>query len=322
MKNEYIHDAFLADVRKKIPQSSKLVNMLVDILFIEKEAVYRRLRREVPFTFQEIVIIAKKLGISLDNIIGIGVNTSKSRPFQLKLIEYLTPSEIDYSMIDEYINIFRQSKAEENTEIAVISNVLPQTLYSGFDYISKFYIFKWYYLYYNEKVRPFQETIVPNKVMSLLSDTFIESKNIQNTYFILDYQLFINLVNDIRYYNSIRLITKEDILKIKEDLHFFLDYIEDMTINGCFKETGNQVRLYISEVNIETNYSYLLTQRYNLSLIWTFILTTAASLDEEAFQKMKNWFQSLVRTSTLITVTGEKQRIVFFEKQREIINEL
>ncbi|MDR0681338.1 MAG: hypothetical protein LBG15_05760 [Dysgonamonadaceae bacterium] len=322
MKNEYIHDAFLADVRKKIPQNSKLVNMLVDILFIEKEAVYRRLRREVPFTFQEIVFIAKKLGISLDNIIGIGINTDKSRPFQLKLVEYLTPSEIDYSMMDEYVNIFRQIKAEENTEAAVISNILPQTLYSGFDYISKFYIFKWYYLYYNEKARPFHETIVPNKVMNLFTDTFIESKNIQSSYFILDYQLFANLVTDIKYYNSIRLITKEDVLKIKEDLHFFLDYIEEMTISGCFKETGNQVRLYISEVNIETNYSYLLTQKYNLSLIWTFILTTAASLDEDVFQKMKNWFQSFIRTSTLITITGEKQRIVFFEKQREIINEL
>jgi hypothetical protein len=75
-------------------------------------------------------------------------------------------------------------------------------------------------------------------------------------------------------------------------------------------------------VNIETNYSYLLTQKYNLSLIWTFILTSVASLDEEAFYKMKSWFQSLIRTSTLITITGEKQRIVFFEKQREIINEL
>jgi hypothetical protein len=322
MKNEYIHDAFLADVRKKIPQNSKLVNTLVDILFIEKEAVYRRLRREVPFTFQEIAIIAKKLGISLDNIIGVGVNTDKSRPFQLKLTEYLDPNETDYSMINEYIDIFRQTKNEENSETAVISNILPQTLYSGFDYISKFYIFKWHYLYYNEKVKPFHETIVPDKVMKLFMDAFIESKNIQSSYFILDSQIFKSLVNDIKYYNSIRLITKEDILKIKEELNYFLDYLETMTINGYFKETGNQVRLYISEVNIETNYSYLLTQKYNLSLIWTFILTSVASLDGEAFIKMKSWFQSIIRTSTLITITGEKQRIVFFEKQREIISEL
>jgi hypothetical protein len=322
MKNEYIHNAFLADVRKKIPQSSKLVNTLVDILYIEKEAVYRRLRREVPFTFQEIAIIAKKLGISLDNIIGIGINTDKSRPFQLKLIEYLSPSEMDYSMMDEYIDIFRQVQKEEDSETAIISNILPQTLYSGFDYITKFYIFKWHYLYYNEKVKPFHETTVPSKIMKLFTDSFIESKNIHETYYVLDYQIFNNLINDIKYYNSIRLITREDVLKIKEELFFFLDYIEEMTISGCFKETGNQVRLYISEVNIETNYSYLLTQKYSLSLIWTFILTSVASLDEDAFLKMKSWFQSLIRTSTLITITGEKQRIVFFEKQREIISEL
>ena len=68
MKDVSLYESFLAELRKKIPQGAKLTNTLVDMLYIEREAVYRRLRGEVPFTFMEVMTIAKELGISLDNL--------------------------------------------------------------------------------------------------------------------------------------------------------------------------------------------------------------------------------------------------------------
>lgn len=70
MKKDLLYDNLLNAVREKIPQRTVLVNTLVDLLCIEKEAVYRRLRGEVAFTFAEIVTIANEFGISLDNLIG------------------------------------------------------------------------------------------------------------------------------------------------------------------------------------------------------------------------------------------------------------
>jgi hypothetical protein len=320
MKNNCVYDTLLDEIRKKIPQNSKLVNTLVDILYIEKEAIYRRLRREVPFTFQEIITISKKLGISLDYVLDIDMH--KKRTFQLKLIEYMNPNEIDYSMIQDYMNVIQDSKEEVGTETGVVSNILPQTLYSGFDLISKFYIFKWHYHYNYIQVRPFHETIVPDKVSNLLATNFIESKNIQNTSYILDNQVIKSLVNDIKYFHSIRLIKEDAILSIKEELIQFIDYLEAMAINGYFKETKNKVQIYISNINIDTNYTYLDTQNYKLSLIWTFIITATVSMDIKTFNIIKNWFWSIIRNSTLITVTGEKERILFFENQRKIVEEL
>lgn len=37
-------------VREKLPSKDNLANALMDILYIGKEAIYRRLRGEVPFT--------------------------------------------------------------------------------------------------------------------------------------------------------------------------------------------------------------------------------------------------------------------------------
>jgi hypothetical protein len=310
----------LDEIRKKIPQNSKLVNKLVDILYIEKEAVYRRLRREVPFTFQEIVTLSKNLGISLDNVLDI--DTHKNRIFQLKLIEYMNPHEIDYSMIQDYVNIIQNSKNESITETGVVSNILPQTLYTGYKLISKFYIFKWHYHYSHSLVKPFHETIVPEKISNLLDANYIESKNIRNTFYILDSQVIQNLINDIKYFNTIRLIKDEDVASIKEELIQFTNYLEAIAVNGYFQETKNKVQIYISNINIDTSYTFLDTLNCKLSMIWTFILTFTISMDKRTFNTMKSWFWSIVRNSSIITVTGEKERILFFETQRKIIEEL
>ena len=66
IKDSSLYDVFLSELRRKIPRGAELTTTLTDMLYLEREAVYRRLRGDVPFTFMEVVTIAKKLGISLE----------------------------------------------------------------------------------------------------------------------------------------------------------------------------------------------------------------------------------------------------------------
>ena len=45
-------------MKEKLPLKGKLADMLMDTLYIGKEAVYRRLRGEVPFTLQEAALVS------------------------------------------------------------------------------------------------------------------------------------------------------------------------------------------------------------------------------------------------------------------------
>ena len=45
--------------KEKFPAKGQLANILMDTLYMGKEAIYRRLRGEVPFTFQEAAIIQR-----------------------------------------------------------------------------------------------------------------------------------------------------------------------------------------------------------------------------------------------------------------------
>lgn len=90
MKN-YIVNELIAAMKERIPRGINLANYLTDALCMGKEAVYRRLRGEVAFTFDEIAMISCKLGISIDQIIG---NHQSNRvTFDLNLLHSPDPLE-------------------------------------------------------------------------------------------------------------------------------------------------------------------------------------------------------------------------------------
>jgi hypothetical protein len=292
----------------------------MDILCIGKEAIYRRLRGEVPFTFEELVAISHVLGISLDNIAG--SVWQKSKPFQLKLTEYINPTERDYAQMEEYINILHASRKDLHTEFASSANLFQQTLYIGYDYLNKFYMFKSLYQTNGvDSVKSLDDIKISPRLNDIQKKYQEETMFIKHTFYIWDYMIFRYLVNDIKYYASIHYITEEDVAALKEDLLKFIDKMERLATKGEF-ETGNRVQLYLSSLNFESTYSYLQTQNMNLSNIIAFTLNSIVSLDTTTFYRLKTWIDSLKRLSTLISESGEIQRVKFFKEQRELVNTL
>ena len=78
----------------------------------------------------------------------------------------------------------------------------------------------------------------------------------------------------------------------------------------------------MSQINFEATYSYLETSTLQLSLIRVYSINSLTTQDVQMFQSLKEWIQSLKKFSTLISESGEMQRIQFFNQQREIIDAL
>ena len=69
MKNKIVNELITA-MKARVPEKQNLAGYLADTLCMGKEAVYRRLRGEVSFTLEEVALISRRLGISIDQIIG------------------------------------------------------------------------------------------------------------------------------------------------------------------------------------------------------------------------------------------------------------
>ena len=321
LKRDDIHRYFLGAMEKKVPEKSKLVEILMETLCMGKGAIYRRLRGEVPFTFNEAVEIAEKLDMSLNSLLY--ADSVQVDRFELTIIEYTNMNEMDYKQWEDYVSLIDTAKNDPHSEIAESSNLLPVIIYGQFDTLAKYYLFKYQYLFYSSEERiHFSDLDVPERVYRIYRSYFNATKHFAHTTLIWDYRIFRYLVTDIRYFSSINLITKADIELLREDLFALLDYIERIALTGCFKETGKPVSLYISDIYLDSDYSNIQIHDFYMSHVRTFILNSIASTDQTSFQQIKNWINSLKKSSTLITQSGAAYRADFFEKQRQLIAEL
>lgn len=303
-------------IKEKIPANSNLANALMDILFIGREAIYRRLRGEVPFTLAEAAVISRKLGVSLDKMVGISFKDNAV--FDMNVVHHEDPFETYYNIINKYTDLLNSMEEDPTSELATSSNIIPQTLYLRHNILSKFRLFKWMYQNDNIKCKHFDELEIPDKLQQMQKKFVDATERIHTINYIWDSRVFANMVNDVEYFSSIHLLADEDKQKIKDELLLLVDELETIARNGKFY-TGNKVNIYISNINFETTYSYIESASVQLSMIRIYAINSITSQDAEMYRSLKEWIQSLKKFSTLISESGEMQRIQFFKEQREII---
>ena len=90
--------------------------------------------------------------------------------------------------------------------------------------------------------------------------------------------------------------------------------LEHLSIKGEFNE-GHELYIYLSNIDFEATYSYVSRKDYQISLFRVYSINSMDSQSPQICQIQKNWIQSLKRHSTLISGSGEAQRIAFIENK-------
>jgi hypothetical protein len=320
MKTETLNENLIEAVKEKIPKGVNLANVLMDTLYIGKEAVYRRLRGEVPFTFTEASIISNSLGVSLDRVSG--ANSSKNALFALHIIDHKHPIETYHAQIENNIRIFKAVKDNPTLEWYAASNIIPQVFYLDHDNLARFLLYKW--MYQHEKInyiKYFSELKISEDLREKQKEYVKVSREAASSNFIWDNMMFNSLVNDIRYFVGINLINRDEVEILKKEILCLIDGLEGLAAQG-FHKSGKSIRIYVSNINFEASYGYLEADDFKLSVLRLYSINEITTADQEVFEYQKEWIHSLRKYSTLISISGEMQRIQFFEKQRQYVNSL
>jgi len=319
-KDDLMYNKFIDILKERIPEKGKLANDLTDYLAIEKEAIYRRLRGDVPFSFSEITKIALKYAISLDSIAE-GSNPS-TRPFNIQLSEFLNPTDEHYTAIENFASNIKSLKKDPNSETGCIATMIPVSLCVKYKPIYQFYIYKWYIQFRNTGFKLSYSDIKVDPKLEVINNEFAYAvRNSPNSVYIFDELFIYYLAQDIKYFEDINLLNRDEINIIKNSLYVFLSDLEKYAINGKFDE-GGKVFIYISNVHFENNLNYIDTKNLKLTMIKTFTLNEIYSVDEKICENTKKWCLFLKRASTLISQSGELKRIEFFGNQRKIVDNI
>jgi len=320
MEENTWYDVFIESLHEKYPKSSQLTYELMHLLNIEREAAYRRLRKGVLFTSDEIAKIAAAWNISLDEIIGVN---SGIVPFQMFPFNYLNPTPKEFGNLQKRVKMLDHLKTTPNSEYMEVCNRLPRPVSIGFQNLYRLEIFNWAYQYHNDDSHKiFSRVVFSDKMNEEFENYRKNIVHIKNTSFILDEMVFDYLVNHIQYYNSILVITDEEKEIIKKDLHSFLDYLKEIANKGHYPETQNKVDLYISQLSIDTNYSYYYSDKLKTCRIHAFGKFDITSFDTNMVANFREWMNLKKRSAIQISEVNEKRRIEYFARQRKIVEEL
>ena len=254
MTKNYIVKELINEMKERIPPGHNLANYLTDTLYMGKEAVYRRLRGEVAFTFDEIAVISHNLGISIDQIIG--NHLSNRVTFDLNLLHSPNLMESYYEIVERYLRIFQLVNSDENSETYSATNTIPFTLYSSYEYLSKFRICRW--IYQNGKMKTpnsLSDMHVPEKIINAHKKLSESIRKVGKTYFVWDSNVFQSVVKEIKYFAGLNLISTSDVMYLKNELQQLLTDLEHLSIKGEFNE-GHELYIYLSNIDFEATYSY------------------------------------------------------------------
>ena len=315
-----LYSKFMSTVQEKIADKATLVPAIAELLNINKDATYRRLRGKVDFSFAEIALIARRLGISLDDLAGI--DTAQCKSIRLAFMKHIDPTEVDYAISDEYVNALKFIKDEPDTKIMEGGNVFPNYIYFDYECLTRVLVFWWSQNSFDGKRLPFHEVIIPDRMRDAQKQACFYARHIKSTTFLWDVGIFEQLVSIIKTYAGMRLIKAEDVALIKNELFVFLQDMEELAVTGRYKDTGNKVSIYIGGIHADANMSYIESKHLRITTYWAFLINAFSSFEGLFFEEIRAWLLSAQRLTTLISVSGEKLRTGFFNKQREIINTL
>lgn len=207
------------------------------------------------------------------------------------------------------------------TEFATASNSLSAEFYGKYENLNRFKLFKWLYQHEvgDPAVRTFEELKLPEKLQRNCQEYVVWAQSVATTYLIFDDSNFMHWLNALRAYREMHLISPESVRVLRDELFGMLDEMEKLAVNGEFPN-GNKVFLYLSDIDLESSYSYVTTSKHQAVNIGLFSLNGLRTPDPQMYEYVKKWIKTQSRFSTLISGSGELRRIHYFKRQREIVS--
>lgn len=316
-----INKKFVEALESKIPKKTDLADFISETLFIEKETAYRRLRGEVQFSLHEAIVLSSRLRISIEEIM-VKENLKGGGRNSMQLPINQTDIELYKLYISSTVDFLKKLTGDPYSEYGLTLTHLTFSLVYQFNYLIRFNMLKHaYYAGDPNHRKTFDQVHETESLRKKRKTLYALYAQIKRTFYIWDSRIIPSLISDILYFKKLRLISAEEVELLKEELHLFLQKLEQLTTDG-YNGSHNRFELYISETAIEHTYAYLYSENYFVSMSTAFINYELVSFDKSTFENVSKWVRSLMRSSILISGSAEKEKINFFQQQHTIVDRL
>lgn len=314
-----LNDSFLKALKEKFSKQSELISAVEDILKIERESAYRRIKGIVQFSIREMGCLANELNISLDNLLM----NNQTNVLQVHMLCPRSEDSLEKRVqrVNEYLEKVKAIEDHPDSEMGVVYTNLPMEFYSTYRHLLKFIYFKWGNYYVGpEKYKDFAKWKLPVDIKNYHVNVMKMFDKIKKFVYIWDKSIIWNLTKELNYFSEAGMIEEEDVANIKSDLHNMLNDLERLVAAGGPENNSDKIEFYVSHVRIAVTYCYLYSNTYWASYITSYSMLSTINENKDTCNHVRGWVKSMKKVSTLISGTCDKERILFFKEQHQIVD--
>lgn len=314
-----IREQIIRKIVESVPFGVKPSDYIAEVLDISKESAYRRLSGKMSFYVEELVILSGSLGFSVDELIA---RTNDESKVLISVETHEDPSIFFLERIKRFGLFLDKRLSDNSSEMIIALNYLQVEFCLNYESLFRLM----YYLWIHWKVKnsnglKYSEVKISPELLDLCKNLNCGVQELTNTTYIIDPNVFLTPLNLVLYYNKLGLINNEEKKEIKEDFHNMMDTIEKrLRAVDSLMETKNYY--YRSNFNIDVNSAYYIRNGEASSSFLLYFFNQVVVNSPKICKAHKEWLQSLMKYSILISGSNEIDQAEYLKKQREYIDRL
>jgi hypothetical protein len=325
MNTGEIQQQLFAEVKKKIGETSSVVDEVAKLLNISTDSAYRRIRGEKAISIDELYLLCTNYKISLDQMMNVQTGAFA---FQGNL---LNPQTHRY---DAYLTGMMHTMAYFNSfkekEFFYLCKDLPIFHYFHYKELAAFKYFFWmstlmYFPEFKNKQVSFED--FPDDMYELCKKS-LNFYNQMNSVEIWNMESLNSTIRQIEYYIDNRMFrSDEDALKVYEATEKIFYHLEEQAkvgykfaIDDPQRKPLGKVSFYFNEIVILDNSMLVLLENSKMAMLPHTAINYMMTRDMDYCENLYQYIQNLIRRSTQISEVSEKERSRFFHLMYERID--
>jgi len=314
-----VQKKFFNELKAKLPSNLSMANVVADELGISIDSAYRRIRGESDLSLMEFDILTAKYHISTDAVL--------SKSFGSVNFDYRCINHENFGFESYFKSLTDEIRSLEQfglKEIIYCALDLPVFYYFTFPKLAAFKIFFW-----KRNVFNYPEMANQQLNLELISAGDFEiSHNLLKSYLsvptieIWSEETLNSTLRQINYYNEMGMFeTKQDALDILEDLRKVVEHIQYQAEYGYkfYPETDSPVngkidnfKIYHNEITLSENVILLKLENFNVVHLGHNVLNVLTTHNQNFYEDSINFIEKVIKNSTQISISAEKERKRFF----------
>lgn len=322
--------AIFSAIKDQLPAHLSLVDEVSDLLSVSTDSAYRRIRGQTAMSVEEAGVLARRFNLSIDRLVG--ANTpSISFSYQpldeasYNFVDYLRTIRDDLRMIDSF----------QEKQVLYLANDLPFFHLLQVPEIAAFKMFFWEKTILDFKSRAGQKfglevrNAEVNEICREIREVWCRIPTVE----VYGSDAVSYTLRQIGYYHESGLFANADTGKLLCDkLEEAVNHLEAQAGYGrkfsgaqvpeAWKETpGENYKLYFNEVLHVDNTVLVKAGDFMATYLTNNGLNSLSTVSEAFYRSSRKAVNVLLRKSTLISGTSEKERSKAFRGYRKSIEE-